>query len=114
LASVGGPSDPTIARGNITSLLKHLELWKTEKARRHMSGRTTRPPSVTFFGTLILRFFSFVCLFQLSVVFLSFHFQFSFAGFIFESFVEIVPAITGRLEQHALAPKFRAEVASRL
>jgi hypothetical protein len=37
LAGVGGPSDPTIARGKITSLLKHLEL--AEKARRHMSTR---------------------------------------------------------------------------
>jgi hypothetical protein len=37
LAGVGGPSDPTIARRKITSLLKHLEL--AEKARRHMSTR---------------------------------------------------------------------------
>jgi hypothetical protein len=38
---------------------------------------------------------------------LSFHFRFSCEF----SFVETVPAITGWLEQHALAPKFRAEVA---
>jgi hypothetical protein len=42
LAGVGSPNDPTIARGNITSLLKHLEL--AEKAR-HMSTRRAHLPS---------------------------------------------------------------------
>jgi hypothetical protein len=64
LAGVGGPSDPTIARGNITSLLKHLELaekaQETEMTTSHADA--TRPLSVTFFGTFILKSFSlFVC-----------------------------------------------------
>jgi hypothetical protein len=107
LAGVGGSSDPTIARGNITSLLKHLEL--AGKARHHMSTRRAHP-AVTFFGTLISRLFSFVCLFHQSVHFFRFTFEFSFEF----SFVETVPAISGRLEQHALAPKLKAEVTSRL
>jgi hypothetical protein len=78
-------------------------------------------PAATFFGTLISRSFS---LFRQSVHFfvyrfniqLFYRFAYSFTfGFHFEfSFVETVPAISGRLEQHTLAPKFKAEVALRL
>jgi hypothetical protein len=73
-------------------------------------------PAVTFFGTLISRSFSFVCLFRQSVHFLfivslSVFFRVSFRFHLEFSFVETVPAIPGRLEQHTLAPKFRAEVA---
>jgi hypothetical protein len=116
LAGVRGPSHPTIARGNITSLLKHLELaekaQETEMTTSH--GDRTRPPSVTFFGTFVLRSFSFVCLFQLSVLCLSFYFRFSFVESFAVSFQSYCASHSGRLEQHALAPKFRAEVASRL
>jgi hypothetical protein len=69
LAGVGGPRDPTNARGTMTTLLKHQELadkaQETEMTTSHVDA--TRPPSVTFFGTLILRSFSFDCLFHLSV-----------------------------------------------
>jgi hypothetical protein len=81
-------------------------------------------PAVSFFGTLISRSFSFVWLFHQSVHFfvysfsIQFFYRFTFSflsRFSFEfSFVETVPAISGRLEQHALAPKFKAEVALRL
>jgi hypothetical protein len=92
-------------------------------------------PAVTFFGTLISRSFSFVCvvsqfIFSLSVQdsFFVYRFAFSFTfgfrlfrvffrGFHLEfSFVATVPAILGRLEKHTLAPKFKAEwlYASRL
>jgi hypothetical protein len=86
LAGVGGPRDPTIARGTIRSLLKQLELADNA---RHMTTRRVHP-AVTFFGTLISRSFSFVCVvsqsifslsFQDSFFCLSFHFQFSF-GFV--------------------------------
>jgi hypothetical protein len=62
-----------------------------------MSTRRAHP-AVTFFGTLTHQ----------SVHFFAYRFAFEF------HFGVTVPAISGRLEQHALAPKFRAEVASRL
>jgi hypothetical protein len=79
-------------------------------------------PAVTFFGTLISRSFSLFrqsvhfFVYRFSIHFFVYRFAFSFTfGFHFEfSFVETVPAISGRLEQHTLAPKFRAEVALRL
>jgi hypothetical protein len=71
-----------------------------------MSTRRAHP-AVTFFGTFISRSFGFVCLFHQSVQFL-YRFAFKF------HFGVTVPAISGRVEQHALAPKFKAEVASRL
>jgi hypothetical protein len=60
-AGVGGPTDPTNARGTVTTLLKHLELAsraeKTSMTASHVDA--TRPPSVTFFGTLVARSFKF-------------------------------------------------------
>jgi hypothetical protein len=77
--------------------------------------------AVTFFGTLISRSFSFVWLFRQSVHFLFivtafnfFVYRFTFGFFLSFHFRVTVPAISGRLEQHALALKFRVEVASRL
>jgi hypothetical protein len=62
LAVVRGPSDPTIACGTITTLLKHLEL--AEKTRRHMSTRRA------------LLFHHSVFLFIVSLsLFLRFHFR---------------------------------------
>jgi hypothetical protein len=109
LAGVGGPRDPTNARGTMTTLLKHQELaekaQETEMTTSHVDA--TRPPSVIFFGTLILRSFS--LLFVSSFSFFVYRFTVEF------SFVQShCVSHTGRLEQHALAPKFRAEVASRL
>jgi hypothetical protein len=108
LAGVGGPSDPTIARGNITSLLKHLEL--AEK-KHDVTCRRDAPTFRHIFGTFILRSFSFACLFHYSVFLLIV----ALSSFLLRLHFRVtVPAITGRLEQHALAPKYRAEVASRL
>jgi hypothetical protein len=74
LAGVGGPRDPTIARGTIKSLLEYLELADNA---RHMTTRRAHP-AVTFFGTLISRSFSFVCLFRQLVHFLFIVSAFSF------------------------------------
>jgi hypothetical protein len=126
------PKGPTFARGTIRSLLKDLELADNV---RHMTTRRAHP-AVTFFGKLISRSFSlfrqsvnfsfivsgfnFLFIVSLSVSF-AFHFRFSFvqsflSRFSFLSFHcrALVPAILGRLEQHTLAPKFKAEVALRL
>jgi hypothetical protein len=99
------PKGPTFARGTIRSLLKDLELADNA---RHMTTRRAHP-AVTFFGTLISRSFSFVCvvrqfIFSLSVqdsfFCLSFHFQFSFAFHFRFSFIYsflcrvLVPAIS--------------------
>jgi hypothetical protein len=105
LAGVGGPSDPTIARGNITSLLKHLELAR-KSTTSHVDA--TRPPCRHIFRDAHFEIFQF-CLFVSSVSsFFVYRFAFEF------HFGVTVPAISGRLEQHALAPKFRVEVALRL
>jgi hypothetical protein len=92
LAGVGGLRVPTIARGKIRSLLEYLELADNA---RHMTTRRAHP-AVSFFGTLISRSFSFVCLFHQSVHFYRFTFEFSFAvSFLSFFFVVTVPAIRG-------------------
>jgi hypothetical protein len=103
------PRGPTFARGTIRSLLKDLELADNA---RHMTSRRAHP-AVTFFGTLISRSFSFVCvvsqfIFSLSVqdsflfivslsVSLSVFFRVSLSVFVHLEFffVETVPAIFG-------------------
>jgi hypothetical protein len=90
---------------------------------RHMTSRRAHP-AVTFFGTLIPRSFSFVCVVNQFIISLSgqgsiffvYRFTFSFAfsftfGFRLSlsrfHFVEsLCQPVLGRLESHMLAPKF--------
>jgi hypothetical protein len=75
LAGVGGPSDPTIARGNITSQLKHLELAR-KSTTSHVYA--TRPPCHNILRDAHFEIFQF-CLFVSSVS--SFFYRFTF-GFL--------------------------------
>jgi hypothetical protein len=109
------PRGPTFARGTIRSLLKDLELADNA---RHMTSRRAHP-AVTFFGTLISRSFSFVCVvnqfilvyrFRVHFLFIvslsvSFSFTFGFRSFEF-SLQRLCQPFLGRLEPHMLAPKF--------
>jgi hypothetical protein len=104
LAGVGGPNDPTIARGTITSLLQQLELAEKaqEAEKKHVTCRRDAPTFRHIFRDVYFEIFQFYLFVSSFSFFLRFHFRVT------------VPVITGRLEQHALAPKFRGEVASRL
>jgi hypothetical protein len=121
LAGVGGQEVLLMLAGQLDRCSK---IRNKQDNARHMTSRRAHP-AVTFFGTLIPRSFSFVCVVNQFIIgsgfnFFVYRFTFSFAfsftfgfrlslsRFHFEfHFVEsLCQPVLGRLESHMLAPKF--------